>query len=99
MFAKGEREINRKISAKRKFTIIPPQANYHSTKTCGSGGFPKENGGVSRQDRVDFCRRQMGAARLAFFINICYNNYVTLHNFLLPSLCTLTKIKKLCYVV
>ena len=25
----------------------------------GSGGFPKENGGGSRQDRVDFCRRQI----------------------------------------
>ena len=25
----------------------------------GSVGFPKENGGGSRQDRVDFCRRQI----------------------------------------
>ena len=26
--------------------------------SCGSGGFPKENGGGSRQDRVEACCRQ-----------------------------------------
>ena len=70
MFAKAERESNRKISAKRTFTIISPQADHHSSN-----------------------------ARLAFFPNICYNNYVTLHKTLPPPLCTLTKFKKLCYMV
>ena len=28
---------------------------------CSSGGFPKENGGGSRQDRVATCRRQVRA--------------------------------------
>ena len=36
----------------RRQIIIPPQA-------CGSDGFPKENGGVSREVRVGFCRRQI----------------------------------------
>ena len=51
---------------------------YHSR---GSGGFPKENGGVSRQDRVAACRRQAllsekgGRKLFRYFILIKSNTY------------------------
>ena len=48
------------------------EADYHSATVCGSDGFPKENGGVSREVRVDICRRQIyyhsREARFACFI-------------------------------